>query len=322
MRRHALATLLIWAFATPAVADPDTWRIEWPETDFSKHAIPFAEIRSVIAKDGIPAIDRPTFVPIAEQNSIAAREPVISVSIGAEARAYPLRILIWHEIVNDEIGSVPVAVTFCPLCNSAVVFERRLEGRTLDFGVTGKLRNSDLIMYDRQTHSWWQQFTGQGLVGAMAGKQLKFVQMRMESVERFRARHPNGKILVPANAEARRYGQNPYPNYDQSASPFLFDGPLPKNVPPLERVVVVDGRAWSFGLLKKRRRVEDGDLVITWEPGQVSALGDETIASAEDVGNAVVQRRGADGKLTDAVYDVSFAFAFYAFHPSGVLLHE
>ncbi len=85
---------------------------------------------------------------------------MIELTVGGETRAYPLQILIWHEIVNDELGGLPVAVTFCPLCNTAIAFDRRVEGRTLDFGTTGKLRHSDLVMYDRQTESWWQQFGG------------------------------------------------------------------------------------------------------------------------------------------------------------------
>ena len=99
-------------------------------------------------------------------------EPVIGLVVNGDARAYPLKILIWHEIVNDTVGGVPVTVTYCPLCNSAIVFERTVDGRVLDFGTTGKLRNSDLVMYDRQTESWWQQFSGTAIVGAMTGTKL------------------------------------------------------------------------------------------------------------------------------------------------------
>jgi len=107
-----------------------------------------------------PALDAPRFAPVFATTFIEPREPVIELTVGGETRAYPLQILIWHEIVNDELGWLPVAVTFCPLCNTAIAFDRRVEGRTLDFGTTGKLRHSDLVMYDRQTESWWQQFGG------------------------------------------------------------------------------------------------------------------------------------------------------------------
>ncbi len=302
---------------------PIDWTHEWPRTEFSRATVPLDEIRSVIAKDGIPAIDDPKFVPMARalELGLGETEPVISVSIDGDARAYPLRVLTWHEIVNDTVGGIPVSVTFCPLCNSAIVFDRRLEGRVLSFGTTGKLRNSDLVMYDRQTESWWQQYLGEALVGTLAGRKLSTIPIRIESVARFRSRNPQGKILVPNNPQLRDYGRNPYVRYDSSAKPFLYGGPLPEGVPPLERVVVVDGIAWTFSLLRKRGRVEIGDLVITWEAGQNSALDSQYISDGRDVGNVVVQRRSKNGELADAVHDVSFAFAFRAFFPKGQIFH-
>jgi hypothetical protein len=125
------------------------------------------------SKDGIPAIDQPNLISIADARSwLRDREPVIALELDGQARAYPLQILIWHEIVNDEINATPVAVTFCPLCYSALAFDRRLDGRTLRFGVSGMLRHSDMIMYDRETESWWQQFTGEAIVGELRGKKL------------------------------------------------------------------------------------------------------------------------------------------------------
>ena len=156
-RRLALAILLLGLVtAIEAKAGPEDWGREWPHTDFSRHSVDYNEIFSGgPPKDGIPAIDRPQFVPVGETRNLAPREPVISVRIGSEARAFPLRILIWHEIVNDTVGGTPIAVTWCPLCNSSVAFDCRVGGRTLSFGTTGKLRNSDLVMYDRETESWW-----------------------------------------------------------------------------------------------------------------------------------------------------------------------
>jgi hypothetical protein len=320
----AMALLALGLGQARAAEPPAGWTAEWPRTDFSKSTVPLEEIRSVIRKDSIPAIDDPQFVPVADalKSGLGENEPVIALSIAGDARAYPLRILTWHEIVNDRVGGTPVAVTYCPLCNSALVFDRRLDGRVLSFGTTGKLRHSDLVMYDRETESWWQQYVGEGLVGAMAGRRLATIPMRIESVARFQRRHPDGKVLIPNDPAHRDYGRNPYRRYDSSAKPFLFDGPLPEGVPPLERVVVVDGTAWTLSFLKKRRRIEQGDLVITWEEGQNSALDTESIKDGRDVGNVVVQRRGGDGGLADAVYDVSFAFAFRAFFPQGKLHHD
>jgi hypothetical protein len=157
-------------------AEPWGWRSEWRRTDFSRHSVSLAEIKSGgPPKDGIPAIDLPRFErlergkPSGWSVGLGGTEPVIALSVGDDARAYPLRILIWHEIANDTVGGAPVTVTYCPLCNAALVFERVVDGRVIDFGTTGKLRNSDLVMYDRQTESWWQQFTGEAIVGAYTG---------------------------------------------------------------------------------------------------------------------------------------------------------
>jgi len=317
--RHVLPALTVAALlvAAPALAGPDEWRAEWPKTDFTKAAVSFDEILSGgPPKDGIPAVDDPTFEPVAKV-TLPDREPVIGFAIGDDIRAYPLRILMWHEIVNDTVGGVPVTVTFCPLCNAAVVFDRRLDGRVLDFGTTGKLRNSDLVMYDRQTESWWQQFLGEGIVGALTGKRLKILPARIESFARFRARAPQGKVLVPALAGMRRYGTNPYAGYDGLASPWLYRGDLPTTIAPLARVVTVGKEAWSLDLVRAKGTITKGDLVIHWEPGQASALDTPIIAAGADVGNVTVQRRRTDGKLEDVVYGVDFAFAFYAFYPDA-----
>jgi hypothetical protein len=225
---------------------------------------------------------------------------------------------MWHEIVNDTVGGVPVAVTYCPLCNSAVVFDRRLGGRVLDFGTTGKLRHSDLVMYDRQTESWWQQFLGEAIVGELTGARLDMLPARVESWERLSARAPDAKVLVPKDGRLRPYGLNPYEGYDGRDAPVLYRGELPTEVAPLSRVVVVGDEAWSFDLLRRNGTLTHGDLVLTWEPGQNSALDSSVIDEGRDVGNVVVQRRASAG-LEDAVYDVSFAFAFRAFYPDGVI---
>jgi hypothetical protein len=201
------------------------------------------------------------------------------------------------------------------------VFDRRVAGKTLSFGTTGKLRHSDLVMYDRQTESWWQQFLGRAIVGEMLGAELKMLPARVESVDRFRARYPQGRILLPPDPARRDYGRNPYAGYDRSAQPFLYRGDYREKVPPLSRVVGVGGKAWTLELLRKRKRIEEGDLVITWEPGQSSPLDTPDIGAGWDIGNVVVKRRTTDG-LRDAVYDVSFAFAFRAFHPDGPIVDD
>jgi hypothetical protein len=317
-----------------SLADPVSWRLEWPRTDFSKHAVSFAAIKSGgPPKDGIPAIDAPRFERLADGKptgwsaALGDTEPVIALSIGDDARAYPLRILIWHEIANDIVGGTPVVVTYCPLCNAALVFERSVEGRILDFGTTGKLRNSDLVMYDRQTESWWQQFTGEAIVGAMTDQRLRLIPSRLESFERFRQRFPQGQVLVPNNPHARNYERNPYVGYDAAGQrPFLYDGSLPDGIEPMERVVAVEtapGRyeAWALALLRRRSTIQSADLLIQWQPGQVSALDKASIQASRDVGNIIVQKRMGD-RLVDVPYDVTFAFAFHAFRPNSPIYKE
>jgi hypothetical protein len=311
------------------LADNASWRLEWPRTDFSKHHVPLTEIKSGgPPKDGIPAIDAPRFERLRGGNStgwsgaLDDTEPVIALSIGDDARAYPLRVLIWHEIANDVVGGTPITVTYCPLCNAALVFERTVHHSVLDFGTTGKLRNSDLVMYDRQTESWWQQFTGEAIVGSMTGQRLRLIPSRLESFERFRRRFPDGQVLVPRDPKARNYRRNPYVGYDAIGSkPFLFDGSPPDGIEPMERVVAVEtapGRheAWALALLRRRGVIHSADLLIQWQPGQASAFDKGSIAAGRDVGNVVVQKQIGE-RLVDVPYDVTFAFAFHAFRPDS-----
>ena len=319
-RNVIVAVGALWlSLAGSAHANPDQWASAWPKTDFSKSSVDFAEIISGgPPKDGIPSIDQPMFVAVAAMTELAPAEPVIGLTVNGDARAYPLRILTWHEIVNDEVGGVPVVVTYCPLCNSAIVFDRRIDGRAVEFGTTGKLRHSDLVMYDRDSESWWQQFLGEAIVGARTGTRLTALPARLESWELFSRRHPDGKVLIPTNPEMRPYGANPYVGYDGASLPFLYAGEFPEGIEPMARVVAVGDRAWAIDLVREKGRIEDGDLVITWEAGQNSALDTRTIAEGRDVGNVLVQRRG-DGGLADIPYDVTFAFVFHAFQPQGTL---
>lgn len=297
-------------------ADPSAWQTEWPDTDFTRTTVnDWSEVKSGgPPKDGIPAIDAPAFKTVDQERRIKDTEPVITLEVdGQTPRAYPIRYLIWHEIVNDQIGGVPVAVTFCPLCNSGMTFDRRVKGRVLSFGVSGKLRNSDMIMYDRETESWWQQAIGKAIVGDLTGTDLRQLPTWMESWAEFRARNPNGMVMAepPTN---RAYGTNPYRNYDSSRRPFLYDGEMPPHgVPPLSRVVRVGARAWPLDRLAQAQEIREAGLVLTWRAGQASALDTGQIAKGRDIGS--VRVRNADGK--DVAHDVMFAFAYHAFWPQG-----
>jgi hypothetical protein len=303
IRLLSLLAALVLAVAGPARANPQAWSDEWPQTDFSRTSIgDWSEIMSGgPPKDGIPAIDAPQFLRAGDARGLKGREPVITVEIdGADPRAYPIRYLIWHEIVNDTVGGVPVAVTYCPLCNSGMTFDRRVRGRVLSFGVSGKLRHSDMVMYDRQTQSWWQQAVGRGIVGEMTGTELRQLPSWMESWDQFRARNPQGLVMAEP-AYDRSYGRNPYRGYDRSGSPFFFyTGETPPHgIPPLARVVRVGDRAWPLTRIREAGGLHEAGLAISWEAGQASALDTGVISEGREVGTVRVR----DGQGRDVPHD-------------------
>ena len=268
--------------------------IGW-NTDWSKHSIEYHDLLSGgPPRDGIPPIDQPKFI----ENQLAAQwlkpnDPVIALEINGDARAYPLQILTWHEIVNDVVGEIPVTITFCPLCNSAIVFKRNHQGITYDFGTSGLLRHSDLVMYDRQTESLWQQFTGEAIVGVMTGEQLMMIPSGLIGFEQFQAAYPAGKILSKETGYSREYGRNPYPGYDDIRNnPFLFRDPLDERLPAMARVVTVsDGKyhnAYPVELLEKlgviHHQLGNQAVVIFHQDGVSSALDTTRIANGDDVG--------------------------------------
>jgi Protein of unknown function (DUF3179) len=266
------------------------------KTDFARHLVPLSEFEDGgPPRDGIPPIDQPRPVGLrAGDRFLSPREPVIAVRVGGAARAYPEQILVWHEIVNDTLGGRPVAVTYCPLCNSALAFDRRVAGRTLTFGTTGKLRNSDLVMWDRQTQSWWQQFTGTALVGRYTGTRLRPIDAQVLSWQ-FKAAHPRGTVLSRRTGFDRPYGENPYVGYDRGR-PTFYGGRLDPRLPPMERVVAVfsgrDTGVVPFSTLARQPVVTatlaGKPLVVLFAHGVASSLDQHRIAKSRDVGTAGV----------------------------------
>ena len=300
---------LLLASVTQATLAQFAWdKADWPKTDFSRRTVEFYEIQSGgPRKDGIPAIDRPVFDSVqAVRRWLKPQEPVISLRVGDEARAYPLQILMFHEIVNDRIGAVPVAVTFCPLCNASMVFERRVGNVVLDFGTTGMLRKSDLVMYDRQTESWWQQFSGAGIVGRHANAALRRLPSQIVSFEEFSTSYPNGKVLSRSTGFHRPYGSNPYLGYDRiDQSPFLFTDPVDKRLPPMERAisVTIDARqrVYPFAALEKQPIINDelgGEpIAILSRGGMASPLDDARIERGRKIPAASAFSRRLDGQV-------------------------
>ena len=286
---------------------PVTFNTRSWSTDFSISAVPFSEIISGgPPKDGIPSIDNPLFESIdAARGWLDGNAPVIALEIDGDARAYPLAIVTWHEIVNDTVGGVPVVVTFCPLCNTALVYDATVNGVVHDFGVSGVLRFSDLVMYDRQTETWWQQATGFGIVGDQTGTRLDFRASQLIGLDQFAKTYPNGIVLSRDTGHNRRYGINPYPGYDTAdQQPFLFVGETDGRIAPKERVVTlgegIDGIAFPHTSLRAVGAVEEtvgGEpIVVFWEPGSASALGDAIIDQSEDIGSTGVFSPIVDGQ--------------------------
>ncbi len=257
--------------------------------------------------DGIPAIDEPTFQRAADVDWLEGGEGVLSLTVGDHSRAYPIRVLIWHEIVNDTIGGVPVAVTYCPLCNSALAFDRRLGERLFTFGTSGKLYLSDLVMYDRQTESLWSQIEGRAIAGTLAGKQLERLAIQTVTWNQWREAHPRGYVLARPKGSGRDYGKNPYTGYDQPDSdPFLFDGDVDDRLPPKERVVaLLDDAPLAVPLaVVAERGVVDlrdvgRDVVIFGAPGLRSALDAAEVSAGREIpATGVFDPHAAGKRLT------------------------
>ena len=287
-------------------------------TDFSKHSISYSEILSGgPPKDGIPSIDSPNFISVEEADAWLAKvEPVIFVQVGDDARAYPIQILIWHEIVNDIVGGLPLTITFCPLCNTAIAFEREVDGRILDFGTTGRLHNSNLIMYDRQTENWWQQATGEVIVGNMLGTKLRFYPTTIIAWADFAESFPNGKVLSNETGYTRQYGMNPYFGYDDvNNSPFLYRGDTPGQLAAMERVLALELNmetvAYAYSTLSDVGVIHDQvggeEVVVFWAEGTASALDSSRIIDGRDVGSASAFSPFLNGeKLTFSPYGDGF----------------
>jgi len=255
--------------------------------------------------DGIPAIDEPKFLEPDQVDFLEEVEPVMALQIGDDARAYPMQIMTWHEIVNDTVDGIPVAATYCPLCNTAIAYDRRLGDRVLDFGTSGMLYNSALVMYDRQTESLWSHFTAQAIIGHLAGQELDVYPVAIVSWADWRQAHPDGLVLSRDTGHDRNYGRNPYPGYDDIDSPaFLFRGRIDDRLAPKERVVGIerdgDAVAVRHDALTDRGVLEvdvgGTELVVWLQPGTASALDRASLAAGKDVGASGVFIPVVDGR--------------------------
>ena len=260
--------------------------------------------------DGIPPVDDPQFVSVAEADEwLNDPEPILVVDIDGDVRGYPLQILIWHEIVNDTVGGIPLAVTYCPLCNSAITFERVVRGVETTFGTSGSLYFANLVMYDRATESLWNQMDGRAVVGVLTGEVLRQVPSFTVSWETFKETLPEAKVLDRnRTGAARPYGSNPYTGLDDpDGRPFLFRGDIDVRAKAMQRVVAMENgdvaKAWALdavdaeGPAAATNDTFDGrPLVIFWQRGEASALDRGSIAEGRDVGTVAVFFSTLDGR--------------------------
>jgi Protein of unknown function (DUF3179) len=271
--------------------------------------------------DGIPPVDDPQFTTVsAADEYLSDTEPVLVVDVDGDVRAYPIQIMMWHEIVNDTVGGIPLAVTYCPLCNSAISFERTVRGVETTFGTSGSLYNANLVMYDRATESLWNQLDGRAVIGVLTGDVLTQYPSVTMSWSAFKEAKPDALVLDRERTGAeRRYGTNPYTGLDDpNGQPFLFNGEVDVRAKAMQRIVAIENEnaatAWTIDALSGDAKAVtteaefDGEpLIILWQAGESSALETNEIATGRDVGSVGVFSSVVDNQtLTFQVSGDSF----------------
>jgi hypothetical protein len=281
---------------------------------------PLVPAEAIIAggppKDGIPALDEPKFVAARDAGFLGQKDPVLGVVRNGIAKAYPLRVLNWHEVVNDRFGTEPIVVTYCPLCGSGMVFRAEVPGTAmpgpLTFGVSGLLYNSDVLLYDRQTESLWSQIAAKAVTGKMKGNVLESVPVVHTSWSDWRRRHPRTLVLSLDTGHNRDYGRDPYAGYELSEQlifPVQFRS---EGFHPKERVLGVSlggaAKAYPFVELGKRAGTADGATSFDDE------VGGKPVRIRFDPAHQVAEAFDASGQPIAGT--TLFWFAWYAFNPA------
>jgi hypothetical protein len=258
------------------------------------------------ARDGIPAIDHPRFVDSDGAHTLMPEDPVLGLVRAGQARAYPVAIMNWHEIVNDRIGAESIAVTYCPLCGTGVAFRSRAAGRDLTFGVSGLLYNSDVLLYDRETGSLWSQLRREAVSGPLAGETLTLLPLVHTTWSAWKKVHPDTLVLSADTGFPRDYGRDPYAGYaDSQDLHFPVSAESPR-YHPKERVLglEIDGKFKAYPFTELAR-VRAGELTDRFARRDIVIRFDEASQSA--------QAFDGDGNLLPGI--TGYWFAWYAFHP-------
>lgn len=312
MKALLIWILMIFPIILQAQVNPAKIKVNW-KTDKEKKSVSLNEFRVLMTKDGyFSTIKSPTFISIAEsEKKFYDYEPVLFTEINGESKAYPLSILIYHEIVNDVCGGVPILITYCSLCNSGQIYSRKIELKDssylLEFNMAGMIRKSNLIMWDKQTESWWQQNTGQAMVGDFVGSELKEIPTTLISFKNFKENYPSGKVLSPVTGIPINYGTSPYPNYEniENKNLMFYNGSIDSRLPPLERVLEIKiggiSKLYPYSICKTEQIIIDSvnltPIVIFFEKDLVSILDKDLIKESKAVGSTTSFSPIINGKL-------------------------
>lgn len=284
-------------------------------TNGVKHSVPLDEIVSGgPPKDGIPSIDDPKFISIAEADKLLKdSEPGIAVSMEDVNRFYPFQILVWHEIVNDTINGKRILVTYCPLCLSGIVFDPVVKGEGVEFGTSGKLWNSNLVMYDRKTESLWSQILGEAIVSEMIGTQLKILPSDMIKYGDFKKLNPDGAVLSRDTGATRFYGQDPYGDYYTTPGIYFSVSKKDDRLNDKDFIlgIVINGKAKAYlpEAVKKA-----GEIIDQFEGKTIVARYEKAIDAVR------IFEKQADGTVERINPFGSFWFSWVAAHPDTELL--
>lgn len=316
-------------------------------TDGIKHIVPLDKIKSGgPPKDGIPSIDKPNFVTASEANFISDDDLVIGLSINGETKAYPLFILVWHEIVNDVVGETPVAVTYCPLCFTNQVFERTINGEVTEFGTSGRLYNSNLVMYDRNTDSQWSQAIGMAITGELTSHVLKRVPFDVAKWSDWSSLYPETLVLTTNTGHIRAYGSDPYGNYYTDPQIIFPVENKDDRLHPKEIILGFDNgniyKAYKLADVEEKKVINDeisdkNLLLVSLYPEMTRAFNrvvDGTILEFEYIDGKIIDTQtnsqwnfegeAIEGqlmgkKLEREVFNPGFWFEWIAFHPNSLV---